>query len=573
MEPEPSAGDPVGEPELDAGLAAAPAAPAERRGGGGSHAVRVAAAILLSRLAGFAREAISGYFFGVSAWADVYSTAMRMPNLLQNLLGDQALSASFIPFYSKMLAEKREEDARRFAGAILGLLLMAAGGLALLGVVFARPIVAVTAPGFVHDAEKVAAHALAVDRYALTIQQVRVLFPMAGLLVLSAWALAVLNSHRRFFLPYVAPVLWNLSIIATFVIVGRRLGGAHLGPLAKSELLYAAAWGALLGGALQLGIQLPTVMRLLGGLRLSFSTRASGVREALRAFAPVVAGRGALQLSGYLDYVLASMAAAGAASAFRYAYALFLLPVGLFATSVAVTELPEVSRLRTDEERARRVEWAWRQISFLSLPAIVGFLAFGSLVVGLAFVRGAFRHQEQFLVTMVLASFTIGLLPATNSRLLQNLFYALHETRYPARLAVIRVVVSVAAGGALMFWLDRYGVSQFITAPFGDHELHLGAVGLGLGTSLGAWVELLLLARGARRRVPELHLPWGAMLRMVAVAGAAALLAGGIWRLLEHVHLPLYVVAAVVLGTFGVAYLAGAAALRFPELKTWLHRS
>lgn len=545
---------------------------------GGAHAARVAAGILLSRLAGFAREAISGYFFGVSAWADVYSTAMRMPNLLQNLLGDQALSASFIPFYSKMLAEKREEDARRFAGAILGLLLMAAGGLALLGVVFARPIVAVTAPGFVHDAEKVAAHTLAVDRYALTVQQVRVLFPMAGLLVLSAWALAVLNSHRRFFLPYVAPVLWNLSIIATFVFVGRRLGGAHsslsigLGPSAKSELLYAAAWGALIGGALQLGIQLPTVLRLLGGLRISFSTRARGVREALRAFAPVVAGRGALQLSGYLDYVLASLAAAGAASAFRYAYALFLLPVGLFATSVAVTELPEVSRLRTDEERARRVEWAWRQISFLSLPAIVGFLAFGSLVVGLAFVRGAFRQQEQFLVTMVLASFTLGLLPATNSRLLQNLFYALHETRYPARLAVIRVAVSVVAGGALMFWLDRYGVSDFVAAPFRDHELHLGAVGLGLGTSLGAWVELLLLARGARRRVPELHLPWAAMLRMVAVAGAAALLAGGIWRLLDHAGARLYLVAAVVLGSFTVAYLGGAAALRFRELNTWLHR-
>jgi len=576
VEPEASAGDPVGDPELDATPAAAPVPatppPADRRVRGGAHAVRVAAGILLSRLAGFAREAISGYFFGVSAWADVYSTAMRMPNLLQNLLGDQALSASFIPFYSTMLAEKREEDARRFAGAILGLLLMAAGGLALLGVVFAQSIVAVTAPGFVHDAEKVAAHALPVDRYALTVQQVRVLFPMAGLLVLSAWALAVLNSHRRFFLPYVAPVVWNLSIIGTFVLVGRRLGGANLGPLAKSELLYAAAWGALVGGALQLAIQLPAVLRLLGGLQLSFRTRARGVRDALRAFGPVVAGRGALQLSGYLDYVLASLAAAGAASAFRYAYALFLLPVGLFATSVAVTELPEVSRLQTDEARARRVEWAWRQISFFSLPAVVGFLAFGSLVVGVAFVRGAFRQQEQSLVTMVLASFTIGLLPATNSRLLQNLFYALHETRYPARLAVLRVAVSVVAGGALMFALDRVSVWQPDIVASPNQELHLGAVGLGLGTSLGAWVELLLLVRGARERVPELHLPWAAMLRMAALAVAAAAVAGGLWWLIDHGRPRLYLVATLVLGTFTAGYLGGAAALRFPELKTWLRR-
>ena len=574
MEPEASAGDPLGEPELRGAAPPAtaptvdPAAPARA----GGHAARVAAGILLSRLAGFAREAISGYFFGVSAWADVYSTAMRMPNLLQNLLGDQALSASFIPFYSKMLAEKREEDARRFAGAILGLLLMAAGALALLGVVLARPIVAVTAPGFVHDAAKVAAGTLAVDRYALTVQQVRVLFPMAGLLVLSAWALAVLNSHRRFFLPYVAPVVWNLSIIGTFVLVGRRLGGANLGPLAKSELLYAAAWGALVGGALQLAIQLPAVLRLLGGLQLSFRTRARGVRDALRAFGPVVAGRGALQLSGYLDYVLASLAAAGAASAFRYAYALFLLPVGLFATSVAVTELPEVSRLQTDEARARRVEWAWRQISFFSLPAVVGFLAFGSLVVGVAFVRGAFRQQEQSLVTMVLASFTIGLLPATNSRLLQNLFYALHETRYPARLAVLRVAVSVVAGGALMFALDRVSVWQPDIVASPNQELHLGAVGLGLGTSLGAWVELLLLVRGARERVPELHLPWAAMLRMAALAVAAAAVAGGLWWLIDHGRPRLYLVATLVLGTFTAGYLGGAAALRFPELRSWLRR-
>ena len=536
----------------------------------GGHAVRVAAGILLSRVFGLVREQLVARYFGVGLWADVYSTAMRLPNLLQNLLGDQALSASFIPFYSKMLAEERREDARRFAGAILGLLMMVAGALALLGVVAARPLVAVTAPGFLRDAAQVAAGLLPADRFELTVQQVRVLFPMAGLLVLSAWALAVLNSHRRFFLPYFAPVLWNAATIAVLLIVGARLGGPKMGPDAKSELLYAAAWGALLGGLLQLAIQLPAVFRLLGGLRLSFSTRVAGVRQALAAFWPVLAGRGAIQLSGYLDFFLASLARPGAASALRYALTLYLLPVSLFATSVAVTELPELSRLKEDDARLRRLDVAWRQVWFLAVPTVVGFLAFGWLAVDAVFRRGAFGIHDQALVTVVLAAFTLGMLPATSSRLLQNVFYSLHDTRYPARMAVLHVVVSLVTGGALMWWLDHYALVDWLGPDPHARGLRLGAAGLGLGAAAGAWVELVLLARGARRRLPALAFPWAAIGRMAMAAVAAAALAGGLWWLLAGAQR--YVVAGVVLGAFAVAYLALATVLKFPEMQAWIGR-
>ncbi|HEV8632360.1 MAG TPA: murein biosynthesis integral membrane protein MurJ [Thermoanaerobaculia bacterium] len=555
-------------PDIDRG--AAPAAGPPPVGRSGRHAMRAAAAIFLSRAAGFLRESITGYYFGLGVWADVYSIAMRMPNLLQNLLGDQALSASFIPFYSRMLAEKREDKARRFAGAVLGLLIIAAGALAVAGVVFAERLVKLTAPGFRNDAALVAVGALPADRFALTVQQVRVLFPMAGLLVLSAWALAVLNSHRRFFLPYFAPVLWNVAIIAALLVAGSTLGGPQMTVEAKNKLLYAAAWGALAGGFLQLAVQLPTVFRLLHGLQVSISTRVEGVREALAAFGPVVAGRGAMQLSGYLDFVLASLAAAGASGALRFGMTLFLLPVSIFATSVAVTELPEMSRLSGDEARLRRLEVAWRQISFLGLPAAVGFLAFGWLVVGVVFQHGNFGLADQLLVTLVLAGFTVGLLPATTSRLLQNLFYSFHETRYPARLAVLRMVVSVGGGGLLMYWLDRFIVNAWLPAGRGGHELHLGAVGLALGASAGAWVELALLARGARRRLPALVLPWGAVGRMTALALGAAALAGGLWWLAAGSNR--WLVSALVLGGFVVAYLGGAALLRFPEMRAWLGR-
>jgi putative peptidoglycan lipid II flippase len=561
VEPGASAGEPIGQP------AAAASAPAPRAG---AHAARVASGILLSRLSGLVREQLAAGYFALGVWADVYTVAMRLPNLLQSLLGDQALSAAFIPLYSKMLAEGRREESRRFAGAILGLLVMVAGGLALLGIVAARPLVAIAAPGFRGDAAKVAIGALPADRFALSVDQVRVLFPMAGLLVLAAWALAVLNSHRRFFLPYFAPVLWNVAIIAVLVVVGRRLGGPTMGAEARSELLYAVAWGALLGGALQLLVQLPTVVRLLGGLPLSLSTRVTGVRQALAAFGPVVAGRGAVQLSGYIDVVLASLAAAGAASALRFGLTLYLLPVSLFATSVAVTELPEMSRLDDAAARLLRLDAAWRQVWFLALPTTVGFLTFGWLVVDVVFRHGAFGVHDQLLVTVVLAAFTLGLLSATSTRLLQNVFYALHDTRYPARLAVVHVVVAAIVGATLMFWLDRYGVSQWLGPDPRGRELRLGAAGLGLGAAAGSWIELVLLARGARRKLPELRLPWRAIARMAALALAAAGLAGATWWLIAGGQR--YVVAGVVLGTFAGAYLAAAALLEFPEMQAWSGR-
>ena len=543
----------------------------------GSRAVLVAAGILLSRLAGFAREALVARFLGVGAFADVYGTAMRLPNLLQNLLGEQTLSAAFIPAYSRMVHEGRRGEAGRFAGAAAGLLLVAAGGLALLGVIAARPIVAVFAAGYLRDAEKVAAGALPVDRFAVTVDLVRIAFPMAGVLVLSAWALGVLNSHRRFFLPYAAPVLWNAAIIAALLWWGGHVLSGRVDAAAKTRLLHVVAWAALAGAALQLLVQLPVVARLLTGFRLSLGREVPGVPEALRALGPVVAGRGVVQLSGYLDGFLAALLAAGAVSAQRYAMTLYMLPISLFAMSVAAAELPELSRLQRegDEARLRRVEAGVRQIAFLTLPTFVGFLVFGWLLVGLVFRGREFGAQDQALVALTLAGYTLGLLPTTIARLLQNLFYSLDETRWPARVATARVTVSAAIGAALMIWLDRFGVASLLVgAPRGD-ELRLGAVGLALGSAVGGWLELALLLRGARRLLPGAALPWRPLARMGALAITAAAPAAALWWLLfegRWTSWPGWPAALAVLALYAVAYLGGAVALRFPETRAWLGR-
>ena len=550
------------DPPPPAVAAAAPdAAPA--RGG----AALVAAGILSSRIIGLLRTAAFARYFGVGPHVDVLNMALRAPNFLQNLLGEGTLSAAFIPIYSRLIDEGRREEAGRFAGAVFGLLAATAGGLALLGVIFARPITSVLAMGFLGDAKNTA-----VDRFDLTVAAVRIIFPMTAFLVLSAWALGVLNSHRRFFLPYFAPVAWNAAIIAALVWAG---SGRSAGDL--DRLLFAACWGALAGGLLQFLVQLPQVMRLMRGFRLSASTRVPGVREALGAFGPVLAGRGVVQLAGYLDMFLASFLAAGAVAALGYAQTLYLLPIGLFGMSVAAAELPEMSRLRRDgddeavaRELLPRVRRSLRQMAFLNVPTFLGYLAFGFLLVGALLRQGSFGVQDNWLVYLVLCGYTLGLLASTSSRLLQNTFYALGETRAPARIAATRVAVSAALGGVLMVLLDRVSVPSLVEVRANEAPLYLGAVGLGLASGVGAWLELLLLRGALAQRAPGQFLPAREMAKMLGLALAASAPAGLLWWLLPP--LPVLVRGLLVLGSYCVLYLLLARLVMPEELGVWIGR-
>lgn len=560
-----------------AAVEAAQEAPKEEGSSGGSGASRVAAGILSSRVLGFVRQALYAHFFGVSAHADVVEMAFRSPNLLQNLLGEGTISASFIPIYSRMLAEGREEDAGRFAGAILGLLIAVATGAVILGVFFAEPLVAVLAPGFLDDASDPQA---TVDRYALTVACVRIVFPMAGLLVLSAWSLGVLNSHRRFFLPYFAPVLWNASILAglagaAWLLVSDPTNGeavAHMSNVTRDRLLFAACWGALVGGFLQFAVQVPLVWKEIEGFRLSLSRKVEGVKEALRATGPVLAGRGVHQFSSYLDMVLASLLATGAPSSLRYAQVLALLPVSLFGMSVAAAELPELSRLgREDESQfVARVERSARQMLFLVIPTAVGYLLFGLPLVGAIYRRGAFGVSDQWLVYLVLGAYTLGLAATTQSRLLQNSFYASGDTKTPAKMAVLRVVLGAAVAVPTMFFLDRFTVEGLLGSSTAGRTLHMGAIGLALGSAVGSWVELVALRRVLAKSLPGLHLPFAAAGRMLALAAAASLPAIALYWWLSH--LGALLLAPILVATYAILYLAASHFLGFDEMDAWAGR-
>ena len=534
----------------------------------------------MSRVTGLVRERALAAYLGTSGAADAFTAAFRIPNLLQHLLGEGVLSASFIPVYSRLLAEGREREAGRVAGAVVGLLSVAVGVLVLVGVLAARPLTLLVAPGFARDRPEV---------FDLTVDLVRVLFPAVGLLVLSAWCLGVLNSHRRFFLSYVAPALLNVVQIGVLVVAGTLLLDAgDDGPAllaAQADLVRVLAYGTIAGGAAQLLVQLPTTLRVARGLRPAVSTAMPEVREVVRSTGPVVAARGVVQISGYLEVVLASFLAAGALATLRYGQILYLLPISLFAMSVAAAELPELSR-RRDEARelaTRRLQAGLARIAVLVVPTLVAYLVLGDLVVAALFQTGQFDRPDTVAVWVVLAGYSVGLLATTSSRLLQSAMYAAGNTSVPARLATARVLVSLALGSVLMLQADRVGVDDDGFRRLGDLPalaplpdalrqatgtadlVTLGAAGLSVAAGAAAWLEYVLLRRAVRARVGRTTLAGGSLGRLLLAAGAAALAGTALRPLVGDLWPPL--AGVIALGAFGVVYVVAARVLGVTEVR------
>jgi putative peptidoglycan lipid II flippase len=545
-------------------------------------ALPVAAGIFASRLAGLLRTSALGAYFGVGPHADVFSAALRLPNLLQNLLGEQTLSAAFIPVYSRLLAAGKREEAGRLASAVFWLLVAVAGGAAALGVLLARPIVGLLAAGFLRDRELIALGQAGVDRYELAVAAVRWIFPMAATLVLSAWALGVRNSHGKFFLSYFSPVFWNAAIVGAVAWTAyRHFPATGNGVLADTgfadRLLEAACAGALVGGVLQFLVQLPGLRRDLAGFRFAVDLQAKPLREVLAAFGPTLAGRGVVQLSSYLDQLLASLLAAGAVAALFYAQTLYLLPVSLFGMSVAAAALPRLSRsggAGSEEALAKGTAQALESSAFLNLPSFLAYLLLGlPLVEGIFQIFGrGFGEAESRLVYLVLSAYSIGLPAATSSRVLQAGFYARGNTRTPARIAGLRVATSLAVGLPAMLWLDRLRLGDLPYLGASGSPLRLGAIGLGLAASVAAWFELAALRRSAKSGLPGLVWPSRALLRFSLYAFAAALPAAVLTYLSAGWLLHPTLRAAAIFLVFGSGYLALAAAFGEAPARAWAAR-
>ncbi|MFO7280394.1 MAG: murein biosynthesis integral membrane protein MurJ [Thermoanaerobacterales bacterium] len=552
------------------------AEPAPRSNARGS--LLVAAGIFLSRCAGLIREMVTAAFLGAGPAADAFKAALRIPNLMQNLLGEGVLSASFIPVYARLRAEGRDEEAGHVAGAIAGLLAALTGVISLVGVVFAAPLTDLLVPGF------------AEDKYELTVQLTRIMFPGIGFLVLSAWCLGVLNSHKQFFLSYVAPVLWNVAQIAALV-GGAVVVGGHTSAADQRDLAVALSWGVFVGGVLQFGVQLRPVRRLLGAVRPNLHARDPWVRSVIGRFLPVLAGRGAIQIMGWVDLWLASYLVSGAVSSLTYTMVLYLLPVSLFGVSVAAAELPDMSQVSVHDPDTRRrfrlrLEDSMARMGWYVAFTATMFIVVGDVIVAAVFERGSFGRADTVAVWLTLAVLAVGLLPATATRLLQNGLYALDDPRTPARLGVLGVVLSAIVGLAFMFPLDRlyvgpeqvegwgdvFAVGPLPAAVRDDPEgvVHLGILGLAIGATVSRWVEYRMLSTALAWRIGRTKLA-GRWLPPISVGCAvAAVVAAGAERVLAA--LPDVVEVVLVVGPAGLAYMAVTHRLGVPEARATVAR-
>lgn len=505
--------------------------PTESRSSLGRGAAKVVAAVATSRIAGLVRERFFAHYLGTSGAADAFTAAFRIPLMLDSVLGDRVFSSAFIPRHSRLLAEGERAGAARLARAIASVHVLIVTGIVAAGVLLAPFLVSWIAPGF------------ETTKAELTVRLVRILFPAAGLLALGSWCLGVLNSHRRFFLPYIVPVLSAVSISAALVWAGSRGGD---GP----DIAVAAAWGALAGALLQLLAQVPGVVRAMERPAPVSEESRAHLRDVGRNALPA-AGRGLVgRLGTWVEVAIAGFVSTGAIAALNYAQLLYSLPLGLFAMAISAALLPELSAAAADEEAlaarlAGPLEAGLRHTAYLLVACAAAFIALGDVLVAAVYRGGRFGAEDVTYVWVILAASSIGLVGTSMGGMLATAFHAVGDTRTPLRAALVRLGTRAVLGVVLAIPVVRWlGLDP-----------RWGAAGLGAAIGASGWIEFALLRRWLDRRLGRIRSP-GFIPYLVKLWVVAALAAGAAW--LVKVEVPVtgpILRACVVLGAYGIVYV------------------
>ena len=401
----------------------------------------VSLGILLSRILGFLRDVVIARLFGVYLYAQAFVIAFRIPNLFRDFVGEGATNAVFVPVFSEYTIKHRKEEFWELANVILNLLLVILAGITLLGIIFSPLLVRLIAPGFSADPQKL----------ATTIALNRLIFPYILLISLAAYAMAILNSLQHFAVPAFAPCLLNISIIFFALLFGEGIKGL--------------ASGVLIGGVLQLAVQIPVLYKK--GFRWKFTPRFDhpAARTIGKLMLPRVFSSCIYQLNNFIDSIFGSLAwivGEGGVAILYFAYRLILFPLGIFATALAQTILPtfSVQALEDNHEKLKAtLSFGLRSVFFVMLPSSVGFMVLSYPIIFTLFAGKKFDLYATKMTAQVLFYYSIGLSSYGAIKILQSCFFSLKDTVTPTKVAALGLVVNIILNSLLMFPLKIGGLA------------------------------------------------------------------------------------------------------------------
>lgn len=472
----------------------------------------VGALTLCSRITGLIRDSIVGYLFGSGLAADAFFVAFRIPNLLRRFVAEGAMNVAFIPVFTEYLTNRSRAEAIQVARVLATSMTVLLVIITVLGIVFAPLSVWLFAPGFSADPEKA----------ALTIQLTRLLFPYIFLVSVSALLGGLLNSLRHFVAPAFSPVLLNLSMIAAALVLAPMLGVP----------VYAMAAGVLVGGVLQVLIQIPPLHKRGVVLKPDWQPRHAAVRRVLLLMAPTVFGAAVYQVNVMMSTIFASVLPEGSVSYLWYADRVFEFPLGLFPVALGTAALPSFAAQaarRAYGEMRHSVTFAVGLTNLITVPSAVGLWLLATPIVAVLFQRGMFGREQVEMTAWALSAFAVGLWSVSIVRVLIPAFYAMHDTRTPVVTAALSFVANVVFSLMLIGHVQGDGTSRVVdvvaraTAAMSLWDLR--HAGLALATSLASGVNLVLLAVVLSRRLGGLEM--GTMLLSLlrsSVAAAAMIL-------------------------------------------------
>ncbi|MFA5974832.1 MAG: murein biosynthesis integral membrane protein MurJ [Elusimicrobiota bacterium] len=442
-------------------------------------------ATLLSRILGYLRDTMVAAFFGASAAADAFYTAFRISNLLRRLLGEGALSASFVPVFSEYTQTRSKEETQRFLNTIFTTLLVLLSILTLLGMVFAPQLTRLIARGFEPGSE----------RFALTVILTRYMFPFILFISLAALITGVLNAFHSFFLPALAPACLS---VAEMLYLG-FLWVAHIN---GQNAIVGLAVSVTVGGLSQFFILIPALMQRGYSLSLRWEPKHEAVRRVERLMLPATLGVSADQLNAFVDTMMASFLSIGSVTALYYSNRVMQLPLALFGIALSQVALPtmsaSVARGATHEVK-ETLNFALRLTLFMILPATTGLILLGYPIVQTLFQYGRFSANASAVTTWALTAFSIGLLAYAAVKILASAFYAHQTTRVPVIVASGCVALNIALNLTAL-WARTVLSSQH---PEWAEALNgrIGVASLALSTSIASWVNASVLFILLRRKI------------------------------------------------------------------------